>query len=522
MGIDPAADLSLRAHDDASHPPTGLGGPLFIAFSVSRDAQGRPTDFRCEEVNDAAAVAMGVRRDDLRQRSGNELPLLQFDQDTVDRCARAAVTGEQATWVHEVDFPGIGRRKVRSTIVVVDDTVLLFGEDVTDAWEREHRLSELVARAPVMMTVVDAHGHVSWTSPGTRQVLGREPEELLGPPQLDKMHPDDAPGLLAGVLNLQGGRRGDGRASGSMEYRLRHADGRWRWINFTVEDLTDVEPVNGIVCYGQDVTEQRAAAEYAALDGEIHGAIVAGTPFDLVLQSLCDRLIELLDATMVWVGLAEEDGTISVRGSAGPIREVFRGVSPRWDDTPVGRGPVGECIRTRSTVVSDLDSARADGLEDSVLNALARLGINGGAAIPLIADHMAVGALGVNVDDPAKLDERTVATLEGIASWIAVAISMNRGRQRERLLAAALSAAANAVAITDAQGKITWVNEAYTATTGHSFADAVGEIPEPLDDPLGRTAQSREMWAAIGNNRSWSGEVTGRRRDGELYRVIKT
>jgi PAS domain S-box-containing protein len=242
----------------------------------------------------------------------------------------------------------------------------MIGEDISADWEDEHRLAELVARAPVMMTIVDADGSVRWSSPGTRQVLGREPEELLGPPQLDKMHPDDAPMLLAGVASMRGSRRHGETSASTMEYRIRHADGRWRWINFTIEDFTGVEPINGVVCYGQDVTEQRMAAEYAALDGEIHGAIVAGTPFDLVLQSLCDRLIEILDATVVWVGLAEEDGTVSMRGSAGPIREVFRGTSPRWDDTPVGRGPVGECIRQRSTIVTDVESARR-GRDDLLL-----------------------------------------------------------------------------------------------------------------------------------------------------------
>ena len=516
-------DISARvppAHG-AARGASDLGSAV-IALTIIRDDKGSFVTFRVEAVNESAAIALGVDPEEVRGRLTSDLPSLHFNHEAVERCRAAATTGKDQTWIHEVDFPGVGHRKVKTTIVVVEDTLLMFGEDISTGWEEEHRLAELVARAPVMMTIVDADGSVRWTSPGTRQVLGREPEELLGPPQLDKMHPDDAPMLLAGVASMRGTRRHGEKSAGTMEYRIRHADGRWRWINFTVEDFTGVEPINGVVCYGRDVTEQRMAAEYAALDGEIHGAIVAGTPFDLVLQSLCDRLIEILDATVVWVGLAEEDGTVSVRGSAGPIREVFRGTSPRWDDTPVGRGPVGECIRQRSTIVSDVDAARRAGLDDSVVQSLTRLGISAGAAIPLIADHLAVGALGINLDDPAKLDESTIATLEGIASWIAVAISMNRGRQRERLLAAALAAAANSVAITDSRGRITWVNESYTTTTGHSFADAVGEIPEPLDDPLGRSPQAREMWAAIGNNRSWSGEITGRRRDGELYRVIKT
>ena len=528
-GIEPLApptgtrpDPSVTDLRDPGASAEPLGTAAVSLFEPVRDEAGTIVDFRCVAINERGAEALGLTVEQIEGRLSAEVPELRFSDEMVQRSLDVAVTGADATFLDTIDLPGHGRRRYRTTLAPLDGMVLVVAHDVTDEWTDSERLARLVDRAPTMMVVVAPDGAVRWASGGSRQVLGKDPGELIGAPQTEMIHPADAPYLLDGVAALGSASSGRRPAIDGLEYRIRNSEGQFRWIHFTIEDLTGVDPVDGIVCFGQDVTERHMATEFAALDAEIHGAIVAGTPFDLVLQSLCDRLVDILDATVVWVGLAEDDGSVSVRGSSGPIGELFRGVTPRWDDSPVGRGPIGECIRSRRTVVMQPDDPALHALDDHVRAALGRLGIRGGAAIPLIADSTVVGALGVNVGDMRTLDDSTISTLEGIASWIAVAISMNRGRQRERLLAAALAAAANAVAITDARGRITWVNDAYSSTTGFSFAEAVGHIPAPLDDPLGRSPQSREMWSAIASNRSWSGEITGRRRDGELYRVIKT
>lgn|GEM_PF-1751585 len=520
---------TIHISSDQGDAPSGAslalpsGAISTIVLEAVRTDDGVLTDFLCLDLNEASATALGLDAALVRGRPTSEFPEIRFSSEMIDRSLEALTTGADATFFDVLEMPTGERRRLRTTIAPLGDTLIVVAENISDEWLESERMSRLVERAPMMIVVMDQMGNIRWASDGSRQVLGLEPEALLGPPQVDKLHPSDAPTLLNAVSHMQSPRRrSDTPESSSLEYRIRNADGQYRWINFVVEDFTGVESIDGLVCYGQDVTERRFAAEFAALDAEIHGAIVAGTPFDLVLQSLCDRLNEIIEAVVVWVGLAEEDGSVAVRGASGPIDELFRGVTPRWDDSPVGQGPVGECIRRRRTVQMESTDPSLRSLDNHVASAISRLGIRGGVAIPLIADNVVVGALGINVEDPRQLNPSTIATLEGIASWIAVAISMNRGRQRERLLAAALAAAANSVAITDARGRISWVNDSYLSTTGTTFAEAVGRIPEPLDDPLGRSPQSREMWAAISNNRSWSGEVNGRRADGDLYRVIKT
>ncbi|NPV77784.1 MAG: PAS domain S-box protein [Anaerolineae bacterium] len=86
------------------------------------------------------------------------------------------------------------------------------------------------------------------------------------------------------------------------------------------------------------------------------------------------------------------------------------------------------------------------------------------------------------------------------------------------LQSSALNSAANAIVITDRQGTIQWINPAFTALTGYPFEEAVGKNPRQLvrSGVHGRKFY-RRLWDTILSGRTWRGEITNRRKDGELY-----
>jgi sigma-B regulation protein RsbU (phosphoserine phosphatase) len=89
--------------------------------------------------------------------------------------------------------------------------------------------------------------------------------------------------------------------------------------------------------------------------------------------------------------------------------------------------------------------------------------------------------------------------------------------QTLRLRGAALEAAANAVVITDRQGNIEWVNPAFSALSGWTFAEALGKDAHDLvksgEQPEEFYAQ---MWAIIHAGKVWQGQMVNRRKDGAL------
>ena len=89
--------------------------------------------------------------------------------------------------------------------------------------------------------------------------------------------------------------------------------------------------------------------------------------------------------------------------------------------------------------------------------------------------------------------------------------------QELRLQTSALEAAANGIAIMERDGKILWVNSAFSRLTGYTAEEAVGQNPRALKAGRPRPEFSAEIWAAISAGQVWHGELVNQRKDGSHY-----
>ncbi len=95
---------------------------------------------------------------------------------------------------------------------------------------------------------------------------------------------------------------------------------------------------------------------------------------------------------------------------------------------------------------------------------------------------------------------------------------ISASRAKQSLQSAALDAAANAIMITDRDGRMEWANPAFTELTGFDVDEALGRNPrELLRSGTHNPSFYAEMWSTIAGGRVWSGELTNQRKDGTLY-----
>lgn len=102
------------------------------------------------------------------------------------------------------------------------------------------------------------------------------------------------------------------------------------------------------------------------------------------------------------------------------------------------------------------------------------------------------------------------------AQVLSHAIHRERSDAQLRLQSTALSAAANGILITDVQGRIVWVNDAFCRLTGYSPDEVLGKTPAILNSGHHDAAFYRNMWQTILAGHVWQGEVVNRRKDGRL------
>ncbi len=82
----------------------------------------------------------------------------------------------------------------------------------------------------------------------------------------------------------------------------------------------------------------------------------------------------------------------------------------------------------------------------------------------------------------------------------------------------ALTAAANAIVITDLAGTVVWANPAFSSLTGYTAEETLGRNPrEVIGSGQHPHAFFQQMWETILAGRVWHGTLTNRRKDGSLY-----
>lgn len=89
--------------------------------------------------------------------------------------------------------------------------------------------------------------------------------------------------------------------------------------------------------------------------------------------------------------------------------------------------------------------------------------------------------------------------------------------QELRLKSAAIESSALAVMITGRDGRIVWVNPAFTHLTGYSFDEVINQTPHLLTSGQQRKSFYRFLWKVISAGEIWHGELINTRKNGSRY-----
>jgi PAS domain S-box-containing protein len=123
------------------------------------------------------------------------------------------------------------------------------------AQESESRFGLLIDTAPVMIWTADAGRHATHFNRAWLQFTGREIEQELGEGWISAIHPDDLDECLQAYWTAC-----DLREPFRIEYRLRRADGQYRWIlHAGAPRLTSDGTFVGYTGSAVDITEHRLA-----------------------------------------------------------------------------------------------------------------------------------------------------------------------------------------------------------------------------------------------------------------------
>ena len=94
---------------------------------------------------------------------------------------------------------------------------------------------------------------------------------------------------------------------------------------------------------------------------------------------------------------------------------------------------------------------------------------------------------------------------------------LDESERRLRLVATAIEQAPVSVFMTDPEGRIDYVNPAFTRITGYAPEEVLGQNPRLLKSGRQGPQEYRKLWAAILAGEPWHGDIVNRRKDGSFY-----
>jgi two-component system, cell cycle sensor histidine kinase and response regulator CckA len=122
---------------------------------------------------------------------------------------------------------------------------------------------------------------------------------------------------------------------------------------------------------------------------------------------------------------------------------------------------------------------------------------------------------------PVTLEATRLDGEDGEMRGARITVQDDRSRRKLetdlRLRSAAMSAAGNGIVITDTDGVIQWVNEAFTSITGFGFNEAVGHTHKILKSGQYDDAFYRSLWETIRAGKVYRNVLVNKRKDGSLY-----
>src|SRR5918994_4667409 len=211
--------------------------------------------------------------------------------------------------------------------------------------QSEERFRSLVQYASDIITVVGPEGTIRYQSPSIERRLGYDPEELIGTSAFDYVHREDAKQVrsaFAEALESQ-------EVSPPVEFRFRHVDGSWRFLEAVGNNLLADPNVSGMVVNSRDITERKQAErERAQLLVREQVARAQAEAAQQRLRAILDNLTEGVLVADAW------GRVVFVNPAAGRMLgtisgETLEDLPDLWEDFQLP-GAVTRCARTGESI----------------------------------------------------------------------------------------------------------------------------------------------------------------------------
>ncbi|WP_447968968.1 diguanylate cyclase domain-containing protein [Nitrospira sp. M1] len=258
-----------------------------------------------------------------------------------------------------------------------------------------------------------------------------------------------------------------------------------------------------------DVTEHRQGIIAQELSNELIQLLLSGMTVRQALSILCRRLVETFGYPFVWIGTQEAGGSMCSIAHDG---DACVSSLERLERIGKPVDVVSQAIQQKRTQVLRHDHAN----DEPGVSWLRAEGFQSQIVVPLSIDDRVLGVLTICSRQADEFEPSIVRWLEQLGLHISKAMFVAQNYDHLRLQGKALNYAEHAVCITNPEGTIEWVNDAYCRMSGYELGEVIGTVL-----PSSQSKSFRQLLERAGEQelpaQSWKVESTATRKDGREY-----
>jgi formate hydrogenlyase transcriptional activator len=277
------------------------------------------------------------------------------------------------------------------------------------ASEENFRL--IVDSIPGLVATATAEGEVEFVNQQCLDYFGKTLDELKERTS-DVVHPDDRSLVKAAwERSVETGHPFD------FEYRLRHADGVYRWFNVRALPLRDMEGrIIRWYALHTDIDERKHAEDRLQLLLEITNRVVSNLQLRDLLRAISASVRRVMQCDLVGVFLPDSEGNrlqtfvLDFPESKGFIREEYCSTEGSLGGFVFGTG--------KPWTGSAADVLQL-GLQD---DAVIPEGLKTGCLLPLVSRNRVLGLLGLGRRKENAFSQADIGFLTQVATQIAIAV----------------------------------------------------------------------------------------------------
>ncbi len=212
----------------------------------------------------------------------------------------------------------------------------------------------LIEHSSDAVALLTQEGIFTYASPSSERVTGYAAEELIGTNAFALLHSDD----LTSVQQKIGALLEQPGAFVTMEYRVCHRNGSWRWMEGTATNLLHDRAIESIVINFRDIHERKALEQQLQYSERKLRTLVESNILGVAVSDATGRIHEVNDRFVQLVGYSKEELLSGVVTKDHLIPDDYREALLEHEEMMLATGAMPpwekECLRKDGTRVPTL------------------------------------------------------------------------------------------------------------------------------------------------------------------------